>query len=190
MAGRSLAYRVALLKLRYPHAHVTIYKLRKLYRIKKIKKKVVKFLKVPMKNRYPQIQQDIIELTEDLNSAHIQGFKIIQIDEMMVTKRTLPSHCWSNAHSNTTMDLSWIDTKPVAVIGAVSREKGIELIMTFPKSINIVKFKVFLEELRALNPFENMILMMDNLGLHRSNHTIERMNELGFRYAWCPRYSP
>ena len=60
----------------------------------------------------------------------------------------------------------------------------------FVSELSAPQFKVFLEQLRAMNPFDNMILMMDNLGLHRSNHTIERMDELGFRYAWCPRYSP
>ena len=36
----------------------------------------------------------------------------------------------------------------IAVVGAVSREIGVDLYMTFPKSVNIEKFKVFLEELR------------------------------------------
>ena len=26
--------------------------------------------------------------------------------------------------------------------------------------------------------------------MHRNRHSIERMNELGFRHAWTPRYSP
>ena len=62
--------------------------------------------------------------------------------------------------------------------------------MTWPKSINVMKFKVFLEELRRLNPFDNIILMMDNLAVHRSHHTKELMEELGYRYTWTPRYSP
>ena len=31
---------------------------------------------------------------------------------------------------------------------------------------------------------------MDNLSVHRSRVIIERMNELGFRWAWTPAYSP
>ena len=107
--------------------------------------------------------QDIIELSEDLNSALVNRFRIIQIDEMMITKRTLPNTCWSKLHDNISMDLANINTKPIAVCGAVSREKGIELIMTFPKSVNCMKFKIFLEELRRVNPFDDIILMMDNL---------------------------
>ena len=83
-----------------------------------------------------------------------------------------------------------MNTSATAVIGAISREKGVELMMKFPKSINVMRFKILLEELRCRNPYDNMILVMDNLAVHRSQHTVERMNELGFRYAWTPRYSP
>ena len=31
---------------------------------------------------------------------------------------------------------------------------------------------------------------MDNLSLHKSNEVRERMDELGFLYAWTPVYSP
>ena len=31
---------------------------------------------------------------------------------------------------------------------------------------------------------------MDNLKLQKSHNVLERMDELGFRYAYTPRYSP
>ena len=31
---------------------------------------------------------------------------------------------------------------------------------------------------------------MDNLGVHKSRETKERMDELGFRYTFTPTYSP
>ena len=34
------------------------------------------------------------------------------------------------------------------------------------------------------------MLVMDNLSLHKSIETKERMNELGFLYSWTPVYSP
>ena len=69
----------------------------------------------------------------------------MQIDEMMVTKNTLPTHDWSKLNQNTSIDIAKTNNPPIAVVGAVSREDGINLIMTFPKSLNIKKFKVFLE---------------------------------------------
>jgi len=62
--------------------------------------------------------------------------------------------------------------------------------MTFERSVNIQKFKVFLEALRAKYPFDSMLLVMDNLAIHRSNEVAERMNELGFRWTYTPRYQP
>ena len=76
------------------------------------------------------------------------------------------------------------------MIAAISREKGIEAVMCFPKSINVPKYKVFLEEIRRRNPYDNIIIMQDNLGVHRNRFSIERMNDLGFRYTFTPRYSP
>lgn len=60
----------------------------------------------------------------------------------------------------------------------------------FENSINKRKFKVFLEDLRTRYPFDDILLVMDNLSLHKSIETRERMDELGFMYAWTPAYSP
>ena len=58
-----------LFKRRYPYAHVTIYKLRKLYHEEKIKKKSIRITKIPTPKQQQNIQQDIIELKDDLQSA-------------------------------------------------------------------------------------------------------------------------
>ena len=76
------------------------------------------------------------------------------------------------------------------MIVAASRENGVELVYVEEKSINKKKFLGFLEELRRLLPFENVMLMMDNLSLHKSNETRWRMDELGFFYTYTPVYSP
>ena len=62
--------------------------------------------------------------------------------------------------------------------------------MTFKKSVNVMKFKIFLDELRYKFPYDSICIVMDNLSVHRSLATIERLNELGFRYCWTPRYQP
>lgn len=131
-----------------------------------------------------------MELADDLRAAILWNYRIIMLDEMMITKRTFPTHDWSKLHSNTMMDWSQMNNEPIAVLGAVSREKGIELMMTFRKSVNVPKFKIFLEELRNRNPLDNIILMMDNLAVHRSQESVGRMRELSYRWTYTPRYSP
>ena len=82
------------------------------------------------------------------------------------------------------------NTKPHAILAAVSREFGIDLIKVYKNSVNISKFKTFLEELRSKYPFDSMLLVMDNLSVHKSNAVKERMHELGFAFAFTPAYSP
>lgn len=89
----------------------------------------------------------------------------------MITKRSLPTLCWSKKNQNAELDLSHFDTKAYAIIGAVSRERGIESIMTFKKSLNTDRFMIFLEELRRMNPFDDIILMMDSLAVHKSRRS-------------------
>ena len=73
---------------------------------------------------------------------------------------------------------------------AVSWEYGVDHVEIYNNSINKKKFKIFLDNLRIKFPFEDIILIMDNLSVHKSNDVKERMNELGFLYTWTPVYSP
>ena len=132
----------------------------------------------------------VMELTEDLKSALLLGFRVVQVDEMIVNTKTIQKFDWSKKYQNQRVSQSLSYMEPIAVIGAVSREKGIELMMTFRKSINVTKYKFFLEELRRCNPYTDMILMQDTLAVHKSAPAIERLEELGFRYSWTPAYSP
>ena len=62
--------------------------------------------------------------------------------------------------------------------------------MTFEKSVNISKMKIYIEELRARYFFDDLCIYMDNLAVHRSNIIRERLDELGIAYVYSPPYSP
>ena len=62
--------------------------------------------------------------------------------------------------------------------------------MLFDHSVNIKKFKVFIEELRAKYFADDICVYMDNLGVHISKWTRERLDELGIPYIYSPVYSP
>ena len=68
-----------------------------------------------------------------------------------------------------------MDMDALTVIAAVSREYGVDHIQVFQRSVTKIKFKIFLEELRNRYPLDNMILMMDNLNVHKSGHMIESL---------------
>lgn len=79
----------------------------------------------------------------------------------MVTRTSIPKLDWSHKFKNSEVDYSQLNRDPIAIVAAVSRERGLELAMQFPKSVNVTKFKVFLDELRRINPYDNILLMGD-----------------------------
>lgn len=112
------------------------------------------------------------------------------LDEFLVTKRTLLTHVWTNKLVNAQMDLGWIRSRCKACILAASQEMGLEQIEVYDSSINKDKFKIFLHNLRSKYPFDDMLLVMDNLAVHRSREVRQRMDELSFAYTFTPAYSP
>ena len=88
------------------------------------------------------------------------------------------------------MDQQHYGRKAIAVLAGVSQERGVDLMMQFEKSVNIEKFKVWLDELRARHFYDDICLVMDNLSVHHSHAAIDRIDELGFEYIFTPPYSP
>jgi len=78
----------------------------------------------------------------------------------------------------------------LAVLATISKEYGVDMLMTFSQSVNTLKFKIFLDELRTKYFYEDICIYMDNLSVHRSKATKERMDELSIAYVFGPPYSP
>ena len=62
--------------------------------------------------------------------------------------------------------------------------------MQFDNSVNIPKFKVFLDELRRRYFLDELCLYLDNLSVHRSNAIKERCEELSIAIVFSPIASP
>ena len=131
-----------------------------------------------------------VDLANDIKMAIERNFRIIQLDETCVTKRTIPTHAWTQKKTNIQLDQRLIYNEVKAILAAVSREKGVDHVQIFRNSVTKAKFKIFLENLRSKYPFDDIILVMDNLSVHKSNDVKERMDALGFLYTYTPAYSP
>ena len=116
--------------------------------------------------------------------------RICQLDEFVVSKQTMATHAWTNKKNNVLYDLSKAYTKPKAVIIAVSREYGLDHLQIFPNSVNRTKFLFFLDQLRNKFWTDDVLLVMDNLAIHRNREVRERMDDLGFYYTYTPVTSP
>ena len=76
------------------------------------------------------------------------------------------------------------------VLLGISKEKGIEHYTVLEESWNIVKFKKWLQELRALNGEDKICLFMDNLRVHTSKKTKAEMTRQGFKWIYNVAYHP
>ena len=76
------------------------YKLLKIYKEAGIKKKKIRQAKILSEVSLRKIRFQIPEARDKLNHYISRGFRIIYLDECMVTKTTLPTHAWSNLKSN------------------------------------------------------------------------------------------
>ena len=108
----------------------------------------------------------------------------------MVTKSTIAMNEWSHTNHTYKIDMKHYGKEAVAVIAGISKECGVDLVSTYNRSINIPKFKQFLQNLRDKFFFEDICIYMDNLSVHRSREVKERMDEMSIPYIFGPPYSP
>ena len=89
-----------------------------------------------------------------------------------------------------TVDVAKVDEPTLALLSAISKEKGQEHWKIFDKSVNVAKFQEWLSEMRARNPDDKICLFMDQLSSHTSERSKKYMKDLGFRYVYNVGYSP
>ena len=85
--------------------------------------------------------------------------------------------------------------KAIAVVGAIDRKGKVVTIQTYDYSINVDKFLLFLQELRATRSSSKRIfIFLDNLRVHYSLRVREFCNqnniELIFNAAYSSEYNP
>ena len=85
---------------KFPHGYISRYKLRKLYREMKIRKKYLRFTKLPDEPKQIEIAEKAAVLGREIRFALSHGFRLVYLDEMMVTKRSLPKSEWSKKNHN------------------------------------------------------------------------------------------
>ena len=163
--------------------------LTRVYREHSVKRRRIKWIKQAREDKSAQYARDKGKMIAALKRARRDGFRVIYIDETVFTRSTVPRTEYCLPEQNMTADKSWVNEPTVAVLSGISREKGQELFIQFPKSVNVEKFKEYLEKLRAANGRAKIALFMDNLSSHTAPASREKMKELGFRCIFNVAYS-
>ena len=111
---------------------------------------------------------DLAKANRQLKKAKKDGYRIIYIDETMFTRANIPKSEWSLPKQNFSAPFSRLDEPTLAVLAGISQENGMEHFMIFDRSVNVVKFKEYIRELRAANGDDKICIFMDNLSSHTS----------------------
>ena len=65
----------------------------------------------------------------------------------------MPTHEWTPRNHSFQIDFKRYHRNTIATIACISEREGVELVMNFPRSVNIEKFIEFLRALRRKFPF-------------------------------------
>ena len=79
----------------YPNKKISRSTLGLIYKIHMVRKKKIKVTKIPTKKERKKITRSIKAAKEELDLYSSRGFRIIYLDETMVTKSTIATHKWS-----------------------------------------------------------------------------------------------
>ena len=88
------------------------------------------------------------------------------------------------------VDVAKLEEPTLALLCGISKEKGLEHYQIYDNSVNVDKFKEYLQELRTANPEDKIALFMDNLSAHTSDRAKTAMREHGFRFIYNVPYEP
>ena len=125
-----------------------------------------------------------------MKSAIARKLKIIWVDEIMFTKTTNLSHEWSKRTKNVHVPCEAMGTRYTAVIAAISEGCGFEYIELHDRAIDENLFSAFLYNLHAINKKNKIVVVMDNLGAHKTDLTMRQLKMLNIEYILNVPYSP
>jgi transposase len=186
----ALGVRLAEFLHKFPEKKISLTTFCRIYKKHQIRNKRIKITKLPDRVVRLRIKKQTAFMAKQLHEMIDRGFRIIFLDETLITKSTIPKREWTPKKERLEIDFGQFSREVIAIIASISREAGVDLIMNFGKSVNKEKFKVYLEELRRRYFFDDICIVMDNLRVHNCNDVIDRLDELGIEYIFTPAYSP
>ena len=129
-------------------------------------------------------------MKRQLTRVKNEEYRIIYIDETMVTRKTVADTEWSRPKENMAIDVNKLQEPTLALLCGISREKGIEHFRIFQDSVNIDKFLEYLKGVKEANQEEKVCIFMDNLSSHTSERAKTAMREHGFKFIYNVPYEP
>ena len=109
----------------------------------------MRWFKQPKDKDPEKVKQQLATMKRQLTRAKNDGYRVVYLDETCFTRTTMPKSEYCLQGKNMAADLAHLVEPTLAVLAAISKEKGLEHFKIFEKSVNITKFKGYLQELRS-----------------------------------------
>ena len=87
---------------------------------------------------------DLARMKRQLTIAKNDGFRMVYLDETMFTRKTVADAEWTLPKQNVMIHDAQLNEPTLALLSAISKEKGQEYFKIFEKSVDIPKFKEWL----------------------------------------------
>ena len=134
---------------------------RAVYRRHHIRKKKYRWYKVDPSGSVESKRLDLARMKRQLTMARNDGYRIVYLDETMFTRKTVADLEWALPGENIQIDEAKLKEPTLALLSAISKERGQEHFQNFAKSVKIPGFKDWLRKLRELNGDDKICLFMD-----------------------------
>ena len=120
--------------------------------------------------------------------------KVVYLDEINFTKRSVMQRDWSRKDSNLAIDQQEIYIGYRSVIASMTAENGIGCIRIFSQAVTAEDFVDFLKSLRARYHKRPLALFMDQLAVHKSKEVKPWYISLNitpiYNVAYSPEFNP
>ena len=118
--GLTIGERRAQFLRRYPDRQISESQYWRLYRKHHVRKKKIRITKVNDADRERRIRRETEFMAQQLRVMMQRGFRIVYLDETMVTTKTIPTHEWSGVNHQIQVDQRQYGRKAIAVLAGVS----------------------------------------------------------------------
>ena len=104
----------------------------------------------------------------ELDAATNDNRKIVYLDELNFTKKSIALREWSTRNSNLCVAQNDIYVGYRSVIASMTEERGFCFLRVKAEAINGDDFADYLKGLRRKHPKRRLALFMDNLAVHKA----------------------
>ena len=134
---------------RFTDKRIAVTSLRRLYLRHGVKRKKVRQEKAMPARSRNQFVQNCKNLLATLAAVRQEGRRILYLDEINFTKRSVLMREWSGKNTNLAVDQEDIYVGYRAAIAAMSAKRGMEYVSYQDQAVNAEDFIQYVRELRA-----------------------------------------